>query len=93
MFSSFGALLPPQRHSHSRFQEKLNLEQWQSQMVSFAFYVAYTVGSLIYFGVSKFMGGDLLNKIGYKMELRLGLLSLPWVLCYSTQPHNNLHLI
>mgnify|MGYP003345547887 FL=1 len=31
------------------FKEKLNLEQWQSQMISFAFYVAYTVGSLIYF--------------------------------------------
>ena len=31
------------------FKEKLNLEQWQSQMISFAFYVAYTVGSLIYY--------------------------------------------
>ena len=40
------------------FKEKLNLEQWQSQMVSFAFYVAYTVGSIIYFVVSKAMGGD-----------------------------------
>ena len=25
------------------FKEKLNLEQWQSQMISFAFYMAYTV--------------------------------------------------
>jgi MFS transporter, FHS family, L-fucose permease len=56
------------------FKEKLNLEQWQSQMVSFAFYVAYTVGSLIYFFVSKLTGGDLLNKIGYKNGIALGLI-------------------
>jgi FHS family L-fucose permease-like MFS transporter len=56
------------------FKEKLNLEQWQSQMVSFAFYVAYTVGSIIYFLVSKAMGGDVLNKIGYKNGISLGLI-------------------
>lgn len=55
------------------FKEKLNLEQWQSQMVSFAFYVAYTVGSIIYFLVSKAVGGDVLNKIGYKNGISLGL--------------------
>lgn len=56
------------------FKEKLNLEQWQSQMVSFAFYVAYTVGSILYFIVSKMIGGDLLNKIGYKNGISLGLI-------------------
>lgn len=56
------------------FKEKLNLEQWQSQMVSFAFYVAYTVGSIIYFMVSKALGGDVLNKIGYKNGISLGLI-------------------
>lgn len=56
------------------FKEKLNLEQWQSQMVSFAFYVAYTVGSIIYFVISKSLGGDLLNKIGYKNGISLGLI-------------------
>ena len=56
------------------FKEKLNLEQWQSQMVSFAFYVAYTVGSIIYFIVSKMIGSDLLNKIGYKNGISLGLI-------------------
>ena len=56
------------------FKEKLNLEQWQSQMVSLAFYVAYTVGSIIYFVVSKAMGGDVLNKIGYKNGISLGLI-------------------
>lgn len=55
------------------FKEKLNLEPWQSQMISFAFYVAYTVGSLIYFGVSKWRGGDILNKLGYKNGICLGL--------------------
>jgi MFS transporter, FHS family, L-fucose permease len=55
------------------FKEKLQLEQWQSQMVSFAFYVAYTVGSIIYFLVSKAVGGDILNKIGYKNGISLGL--------------------
>lgn len=56
------------------FKEKLNLEQWQSQMVSFAFYVAYTVGSIIYFSISKALGGDVLNKIGYKNGISLGLI-------------------
>ena len=56
------------------FKQALNLEQWQSQMISFAFYVAYTVGSLIYFAVSRSIGQDLLNKIGYKNGIALGLI-------------------
>lgn len=55
------------------FKEKLNLEQWQSQLISVAFYVAYTVGSIIYVLISKFYGGDILNKIGYKNGIALGL--------------------
>jgi len=55
------------------FKEKLNLEQWQAQLISVAFYVAYTVGSLIYYFISKFTGGDVLNKIGYKNGISLGL--------------------
>lgn len=55
------------------FKEKLNLEQWQSQMVSFAFYVAYTVGSLIYYLISQSAKGDILNRIGYKNGISLGL--------------------
>jgi MFS transporter, FHS family, L-fucose permease len=55
------------------FKEKLNLEQWQSQMVSFAFYVAYTIGSILYFLVSRLIGTDIINKIGYKNGLSLGL--------------------
>ncbi|MGE5107606.1 MAG: MFS transporter [Sphingobacteriales bacterium] len=56
------------------FKEKLHLEQWQSQMISFAFYVAYTVGSLIYFFISKASGGDILNRVGYRNGLSYGLI-------------------
>ncbi len=55
------------------FKESLNLEQWQSQMISFAFYVAYTVGSIIYYTISRASGGDILNKLGYKNGIALGL--------------------
>src|SRR5437868_9362694 len=55
------------------FKEKLHLEQWQSQLISVAFYLAYTVGSIIYIGISKLYGGDILNKIGYKNGIALGL--------------------
>jgi len=56
------------------FKKAFNLSQGESQLVSVAFYVAYTVGSLIYFGISKVLGIDLLNKIGYKNGICLGLL-------------------
>lgn len=56
------------------FKEKLNLEQWQSQMISFAFYAAYFVGSVLYFVVSILSRGDILNKIGYKNGISLGLI-------------------
>src|SRR5436305_10250635 len=55
------------------FKEKLNLEQWQSQLISVAFYVAYTVGSLIYFSISKINGKDVLQSLGYKNGIALGL--------------------
>jgi FHS family L-fucose permease-like MFS transporter len=56
------------------FKHAFDLTQSQSQMVSVAFYVAYTVGSLIYFGTSKLIGTDVLNRIGYKNGICLGLL-------------------
>lgn len=55
------------------FKKALNLEQWQSQMISFAFYVAYTVGSIIYTLISRAFKMDILNKIGYKNGIALGL--------------------
>jgi MFS transporter, FHS family, L-fucose permease len=56
------------------FKSAFNLTQGQSQLVSLAFYVAYTVGSIIYMVVSYFSKGDLINKIGYKNSLSLGLI-------------------
>ncbi|WP_348799962.1 MFS transporter [Flavobacterium adhaerens] len=55
------------------FQKAFNLTQGESQLVAFAFYIAYTVGSLIYMGVSVIIKEDLVNKIGYKNGLTLGL--------------------
>lgn len=55
------------------FKEKLNLTQGQAQLISLAFYIAYTVGSVIYYIVSKIIGQDILNRIGYKNGIALGL--------------------
>jgi MFS transporter, FHS family, L-fucose permease len=56
------------------YKEKLNLLQWQVQLIDVAFYVAYTVGSIIYLIISSVIGGDLLNKLGYKNGIALGLM-------------------
>lgn len=55
------------------FKKEFDLSQGQSQLVSVAFYVAYTVGSLIYMAISHLMKGDIINRIGYKNSLALGL--------------------
>jgi FHS family L-fucose permease-like MFS transporter len=55
------------------FKEALHMQQWQAQMISFAFYVAYTVGSIIYYLISKASGGDILNRLGYKNGIAFGL--------------------
>lgn len=56
------------------FKEAFDLTQSQSQYVAIAFYVAYTIGSLIYMLVSFLIGKDVVNKIGYKNALMIGLL-------------------
>lgn len=56
------------------FKKALTLTQLQSQLIEFAFYVAYTVGSLLYFSISGVLKQDILNKIGYRNGLALGLL-------------------
>lgn len=56
------------------FKEKLHLLQWQSQLISLAFYIAYTIGSILYYIISKITGQDILNRIGYKNGISLGLL-------------------
>lgn len=55
------------------FQKAFSLSQGESQLVSLAFYIAYTVGSIIYMVISRLMGTDLINKIGYKNSLAMGL--------------------
>ncbi|CAA7390261.1 MFS transporter [Chryseobacterium fistulae] len=56
------------------FQKAFHLSQTESMLVQICFYIAYTVGSLIYMAVSKGLKQDLINKIGYKNGLILGLL-------------------
>ena len=56
------------------FKEKFTLTQTQAQLVDFAFYAAYFIGSVLYLIFSRIMGGDILNKIGYKNGIVIGLL-------------------
>jgi len=56
------------------FKKALDLSQFESQLISFAFYVAYTVGSILYFVISAALKKDVLNKIGYRNGLALGLI-------------------
>jgi len=51
-----------------------NLDQFQSQLIDFAFYIAYYVGALILFAYSAFGGKDLVGKWGYKKSIVYGLL-------------------
>jgi FHS family L-fucose permease-like MFS transporter len=55
------------------FKKAFDLSQGESQLVSVAFYVAYTVGSLLYMMISHLTKGDIINRIGYKNSLALGL--------------------
>ncbi|MGI9526154.1 MAG: MFS transporter [Weeksellaceae bacterium] len=55
------------------FKKEFDLTNFQSQWVASAFYIAYTVGSLIYMGISKMKGRDIINQIGYKNALITGL--------------------
>ncbi|HMI06836.1 MAG TPA: MFS transporter, partial [Flavobacterium sp.] len=55
------------------FKKAFDLSQGQSQLVSVAFYVAYTVGSILYMIISHLTKGDIINRIGYKNSLALGL--------------------
>lgn len=54
------------------FKKVFTLSQVQSQLVAWAFYAAYFVGSLIFFLVSLKL--DVLQKFGYKKTLSAGLL-------------------
>jgi FHS family L-fucose permease-like MFS transporter len=51
-----------------------NLDQFQSQLIDFAFYTAYYIGALILFAYGAFGGKDLVGKWGYKKSIVYGLL-------------------
>ncbi len=51
-----------------------NLDQFQSQLVDFAFYTAYYLGALGLFAYGAFGGKDLVGKWGYKKSIVYGLL-------------------
>src|SRR5947208_10610761 len=50
------------------------LDQFQSQLIDFAFYLAYYVGALVLFAYGAFGGNDLVAKWGYKRSIVYGLL-------------------
>lgn len=51
-----------------------HLDQFQSQLIDFAFYTAYYIGALILFAYGAFGGKDLVGKWGYKRSIVYGLL-------------------
>jgi FHS family L-fucose permease-like MFS transporter len=51
-----------------------NLDQFQSQLIDFAFYLAYYLGALGLFAYGAFGGKDLVAKWGYKKSIVYGLL-------------------
>ncbi len=51
-----------------------NLDQFQSQLIDFAFYGAYYLGALGFFAYGSLVGKDLVGKWGYKRSIVYGLL-------------------
>jgi len=51
-----------------------SLDQFQSQLIDFAFYLAYYIGALGLFAYGAFGGKDLVGKWGYKKSIVYGLL-------------------
>ncbi|MBS1689544.1 MAG: MFS transporter [Bacteroidetes bacterium] len=50
------------------------LDQFQSQLVDFAFYLAYYLGALILYLIASLLGKDMVAKWGYKNSIVYGLL-------------------
>ena len=51
-----------------------SLDQFQSQLVDFAFYTAYYIGALLLFAFGNSSGNDVVGKWGYKKSIVYGLL-------------------
>lgn len=65
--ASNGVFIPFCKHHFS-------LDQFQSQLIDFAFYTAYYIGALILFVVSTLRKSDIVGKWGYKRSIIYGLL-------------------
>lgn len=50
-----------------------DLTQFESQLIEYTFYGGYFIGSLILFYASKITNVDILNKLGYKNSIVIGL--------------------
>lgn len=51
-----------------------SLDQFQSQLIDFAFYTAYYIGALLLFAMGDMSGKDIVGKWGYKKSIVFGLL-------------------
>jgi FHS family L-fucose permease-like MFS transporter len=56
-----------------RFKEAFTLDYFHAMLIQFAFFGAYTFGSLVYFVISM-ISGDPINRMGYKNGVIIGLL-------------------
>lgn len=65
--ASNGVFIPFCKHHFS-------LDQFQSQLIDFAFYTAYYIGALILFIISTLRKSDIVGKWGYKKSIVYGLL-------------------
>ncbi|SEP20928.1 MFS transporter [Mucilaginibacter sp. AW1-7] len=54
-------------------KEHFHLTQFESQLIDFTFYGGYFIGSLILYFASSFSKVDIMNKMGYKNGIILGL--------------------
>jgi len=55
------------------FKSALNLLNWQAQLVNFAFYMAYTIGSVAYVVHATKTKKDIVSRLGYQHSIALGL--------------------
>ena len=55
-------------------KDYFHLDQFQSQLIDFAFYTAYYIGALVLFALSNVKGKDLVTFWGYKRSIVYGLL-------------------
>ena len=71
------------------FKREFVLTFFESSLVQFAFFIAYTIGSLVYFLLSSFIG-DPIVKLGYRKALVGGLLTAS-IACLLFVPAAILH--